>query len=425
MCTATQNALDPRRLGKQNSGFSDEDIADIVCLLYPNSENASRELERIAAESPGSPHITGRYAADAINTDLYKEDDAREFGRTRRIGDHAIVLKLSSQVKSPNLGFTFGRNKNRCDICLENDPLRRLSNIHFRIYVNDHGVVMLEDQSTNGTIVDDVMLKKKRETREGQANQTKRVLDSGTTIKILMHENAQDINFLVRIPRREGELEGAYRTNLQTYFGKMGREVDLDRTIGPAPSGPVSTHVLHSHHYSTADNRWQVNLFPPPFHKRTEGDDKGDGLVAQRRTELPESNMPREFRGGERYNRVNQLGKGAFAIVYKVTDKYTGNPYAAKELDKRKFMKNGVLDQKVENEMRIMQRVSHVGALRPALPPLLRSFCSPHPRRTLSGTLSTLTGTRISLSSSWSTSQGVTWASSSRPEAQSRNRMSR
>lgn len=43
-----------------------------------------------------------------------------------------------------------------------------------------------------------------------------------------------------------------------------------------------------------------------------------------------------------------------------MTAKFDGKPYAAKELDKRKFMKNGVLDQKVENEMRIMQRVKHV-----------------------------------------------------------------
>jgi hypothetical protein len=46
--------------------------------------------------------------------------------------------------------------------------------------------------------------------------------------------------------------------------------------------------------------------------------------------------------------------------VYKVASKYTGLPYAAKELDKRKFMKNGILDQKVENEMKIMQKVNHV-----------------------------------------------------------------
>lgn len=59
---------------------------------------------------------------------------------------------------------------------------------------------------------------------------------------------------------------------------------------------------------------------------------------------------------------MGEIGKGAFATVYKVTDKYNGIPYAAKELDKRKFMKNGVLDQKVENEMNIMQRIQHVRA---------------------------------------------------------------
>jgi hypothetical protein len=48
-----------------------------------------------------------------------------------------------------------------------------------------------------------------------------------------------------------------------------------------------------------------------------------------------------------------------------VTLKLTGQPYAAKELDKRKFMKNGILDQKVENEMRIMQRLKHVRNPRP------------------------------------------------------------
>lgn len=57
---------------------------------------------------------------------------------------------------------------------------------------------------------------------------------------------------------------------------------------------------------------------------------------------------------------MGEVGRGAFATVYKVTSRFSGEPYAAKELDKRKFMKNGVLDQKVENEMRIMQKVKHV-----------------------------------------------------------------
>ncbi len=69
---------------------------------------------------------------------------------------------------------------------------------------------------------------------------------------------------------------------------------------------------------------------------------------------------PREWHGGDKYARHGVIGKGAFATVHKVTARLDGSPYAAKELDKRKFMKNGVLDQKVENEMKIMQKVKHV-----------------------------------------------------------------
>ena len=61
-----------------------------------------------------------------------------------------------------------------------------------------------------------------------------------------------------------------------------------------------------------------------------------------------------------------EIGRGAFATVTKVTLRLTGQPYAAKELDKRKFMKNGVLDQKVENEMKIMRQIKHVGQNLPA-----------------------------------------------------------
>lgn len=329
---ATQNLLDPRRLGKQNSGFSDEDIADIVCLLYPVTENASLEVQNIACSPEYSPHITGRHAADNVVSDLKKEDAAANFGRTRGIGDHAIVLKLSSRLKSPELGFTFGRNSARCDICFTNDPYRRLSNIHFRIYVNKHGVVMLEDQSTNGTIVDANLLRKPKPGGD-ETGKTMRMLESGSTIKIFMHENAMDLEFLVRIPLRVDDLETAYRINLAKYLRRFHKVDDLERTIGPGPGG-------------------HVNLFPKPM------------LTQERTQEHTPPPLPKEWRGGEKYNRVQQIGKGAFATVYMVTSKYDGLPYAAKELDKRKFMKNGVLDQKVENEMKIMQRVKHPNIVR-------------------------------------------------------------
>jgi serine/threonine protein kinase len=72
--------------------------------------------------------------------------------------------------------------------------------------------------------------------------------------------------------------------------------------------------------------------------------------------------MRREWTGSGKYNRIGTIGKGAFAVVYKVASKYDGSPYAAKELDKQRFMKNGVVDQKAENEMKIMQCIDHVSA---------------------------------------------------------------
>jgi len=70
--------------------------------------------------------------------------------------------------------------------------------------------------------------------------------------------------------------------------------------------------------------------------------------------------VSKEWRGGDRYNRVGMIGRGAFATVYKITAKFDGVPFAAKELEKRRFMKNGQLDQKVDNEMKIMQNIKHV-----------------------------------------------------------------
>jgi serine/threonine protein kinase len=56
---------------------------------------------------------------------------------------------------------------------------------------------------------------------------------------------------------------------------------------------------------------------------------------------------------------AGQLGKGAFATVYRIATKMEGKILAAKELEKRRFIKNGQLDKKIDNEMRIMQGLRH------------------------------------------------------------------
>jgi serine/threonine protein kinase len=68
----------------------------------------------------------------------------------------------------------------------------------------------------------------------------------------------------------------------------------------------------------------------------------------------------KEWKGGHKYNKIGTIGKGAFAVVYKITAKFDGVPYAAKELEKRRFIKNGILDQKIESEMNIMRKIQHV-----------------------------------------------------------------
>ncbi|KAK5990574.1 Serine/threonine-protein kinase RAD53 [Cladobotryum mycophilum] len=341
---ATQNILDPRRVGKQNSGFSDEDVSDIICVLYPHSDSARQEVQRLAQED--SPHIIGKDEADGVEPDYELEDHASRFESNPNAhahGNYAIILRLSSQVKNPATGFAFGRNGARCDVVFLNDPLRRVSNIHFRIYVNEFGNVMIEDQSTNGTSVDRTLLTSHPKEATHKPPVTRWVLSSGSVIRIFLHTEMNDLTFRVRIPRRDDEYDRAYTRKVEEYFIKHFG------TITPGPNGHVD---LFGAPKQEPPRRTEV-VEPPVARTRS----------PSRRREN-HSIMRKEWTGSGKYNRIGMIGKGAFAVVYKVTSKYDGRPYAAKELEKRRFIKNGILDAKVENEMRIMKRVQHPNIVR-------------------------------------------------------------
>lgn len=389
--TATQDVLDPRRLGKQNSGFSDDDIADIICLLLPCSEGARTELRDMALRT--SHHIVD--AEDAAHPNL-KAEDGSAFNLD--MFEHALVLRLSAQVKDPLQGFTFGRNSARCDVCFLNDPMRRLSNMHFRIHLNDYGVLMLEDTSTNGTVVDGTLLKGRQAKPDDHKLSKQRTINSGSIIKVLSYEDEADLSFLVRVPHREGAYEEAYRRNLTRYMSHIRQlqadnaPMDAAKTITPGPGGHVSK--AHPSRRCIETKHDKVDLFPVNETRRT------TNTRAVPRLQLPQDTtqeiggrLSREWTGSEKYNRVGRIGKGAFATVYQVTHKFDGRPYAAKELDKRKFMKNGVLDQKVENEMNIMKRVKHVSV---APRSFGHSVANTIYSQTLSSTLNILIGMTVS-----------------------------
>ncbi|CAN8098763.1 unnamed protein product [Discula destructiva] len=338
---ATQNVLDPRRLGKQNSGFSDADIADIVCLLLPYSDAARAELREMALRT--SLHMIE--ADEAAHPELQPAEGLNHMPRL--VGEQAIVLRLSAQTKDPLLGFTFGRSRAHCDICFGNDPLRRLSNIHFRIYYNEYGSLMIEDSSSNGTVIDEKTILRAKERKGEKKCDTKRTLTPGCQVKLLMADREADLHFVVQIPRREGDYEEAFRKNLTRHMNYLrclrhpAVEEDMGKTITPGPGGHVDLFPVNE-----ATRRAHARGIRQP-------------ALPDDLTQENVGRLSREWTGSGKYNRVEKIGQGAFATVYKVTAKFDGRPYAAKEIDKRKFIQNGVLDQKVENEMKIMQRAKH------------------------------------------------------------------
>ena len=71
-------------------------------------------------------------------------------------------------------------------------------------------------------------------------------------------------------------------------------------------------------------------------------------------------NFGMRWSGGDKYNVVAYVGRGAFANVYKLATKREGEVFAVKELEKRRFIKDGILDVKFNNELDIMKKLDHV-----------------------------------------------------------------
>jgi hypothetical protein len=280
-------------MGMHNSGIQDQDLADIICILHPNSHSAHDAVA--ATGGIGAQHILQRDILESESSHTAALD---------------LALRLSSKVHNLGLGFCFGRNRSRCDVLLSvDDRAKQVSNNHFRIYLTEDGILMLQDTSTNGTIVDNCRLRKSQE-------ENSRMLTNGSIIQVSAgFKNSDEIRFVVRIPSREG-FAVQYHQNLFHYFERVR---------------------AHS-----------------PAHKERQG--PSTSALAWSSTNA----YGMHWTGGAEYNVTGQIGKGAFATVYKIATKQHGAIYAAKELDKRRFMKNGILDQKVDNEMKIMRDLTHV-----------------------------------------------------------------
>jgi pSer/pThr/pTyr-binding forkhead associated (FHA) protein len=167
---AAQAMIDARRLGQHSLGLTQNDLADIFCRLCPTTTLA-RQATALIADADQCLTISIESTEGTITV---------------------LALRLSTNLKNSLYGYRFGRNEQRCDFFMGlHEKPRRISNVHFRIYISErdeYGVVMLEDESTNGTMVDGVLLHAK----------DRYPLKDGSTITMALLE--EDLRFIVQIP---------------------------------------------------------------------------------------------------------------------------------------------------------------------------------------------------------------------------------
>ncbi|KAI9825298.1 MAG: hypothetical protein M1832_001332 [Thelocarpon impressellum] len=391
---ATQPVLDPRRLGRNNSGLSQADLSDVLVILHPTTASALQLVEELAKTSPQhilqnedlldglddgfadvGDEVELEYATRIAGAemDLARLETAdverhADVGDTDATPDGApaperaeggspepdtqvvaaeeqqprpgrdIALRLSSAVRDLTLGFVFGRVAHKCDVQLCRDEGNRfVSQQQFRIYVNAHGSLMLQDMSTNGVWIDRFLLRTKVHpgAPQGQKGEwgSQRMLQSGATISVLCGKS-DVIRFVVRIPSRLNH-EDAFQASLEAY---MDRVIEAQRLRANPPQPPPTGAALFPG-FPTPPN---AALTTPP-----------------NRSSLSMYQLARGWDGGPNYNVIGTAGKGAFATVWKIATKRDGDVYAAKEISKRQFIKDGIFDRKVDNEMRIMRRLRH------------------------------------------------------------------
>ena len=293
----TQPYFDPRRLGMNNSDVSEHDASDVICILAPNSPLAHDAVLATMISAP--QHILQNDDLQAVSPE---DLSSPRFAPGNPSRD--IALRISSLVKNPSAGFVFGRNKGRCDVLLVDDEEEKsVSNVHFKVFFNPQGILMLQDTSTNGTIVDDNHLRCKDRQGVRQEKPAMRMIDNGALITVVGKDKAE-IKFLVRTPKR-GDYEGDFLKKLNKFLSTRDKS-----QVSVSATSRQNTYGMHWH-------------------------------------------------GGSQYNVVGFLGKGAFATVYRLATTLEGIPFAAKELDKRRFIKNGVLDLNVDNEIKIMKGLRH------------------------------------------------------------------
>lgn len=384
-CTLPATQPAPRKDGF-NSMLSEQDESDIICILLPTSPAAHEAVELTANAAPqhilqnhGMSHI---YEApdEQMTTDTRPgdhSDDSEDLNtqlpdpNQPKLGDPTkdIALRFSSKVHNLGLGFTFGRNPARCDLLLSDNNTNMISNRHFRIFMKNNGSLMIEDTSTNGTMIDDLVLRGPKANRLCPNPESQHTLCNGDTIELPLQakDRVQSIRFSVKTPiRSELGLE-KYNQNCVAYI-KCVEQAERQYGFLAEATKNGNAPVIPPVRYKAPIHL----LLPPlltqkqvPMHALPHG--VRPGTTTSLLTAVTGGNSHgMHWTGGPKYNVVAFIGSGAFANVYKLSSKREGEVFAAKQLDKTRLAKDGVFSSKIYNELNVIKGLRHVSA--PTLP---------------------------------------------------------
>ena len=301
---------------------------EILCLLRPINHHALTVLKNIAKSTP--QHILFERDEEdddeSSDADVGTDNGRNPPKRSLQNDPKAIALRVTSRVRNLARGFVFGRSPDRSDIVIETGLQdARISSRHFRIFLNECQILMIEDLSTNGTVVDG-------DTIKSQNPDSKRVLSDRTTVALLIYGRRTDrriekAEFTVSLPERDAE---QYAHNLQNYVQRIKRAEDS--------------------HPSTRLGVMRQTPLP---------------LISAGTT--PSVQGMAAWNGSPHYKVLEKIGSGTFASVYRVCTYLGGTVLAAKEIDIKKTLKNGVVGQAVNHELNIIKTLSHVSCHRLSL----------------------------------------------------------
>ena len=238
--------------------------------------------------------------------DNTSQSDAEDKAQNLREGTPLVqftsihcYLRTTNKLKNPNRGWTFGSNRDRCDFFLGPGVGWGISGIHFAINHNWQSNCLRVQNlySTNGTIIESKSLGKQRL----HGNQMVALIDAeGTTLK------AGLLAITLRIPLR-GAQQAAYDRNLDSFKCK----------------------VLEAHPAIDMLNV-QASMSETPV--------------------VPSDDHP--------YVLEKQIGKGAFATVYRTFQFQTGDIFAAK-----KFVITGRGEERINRRARIKEEINCLQSL--------------------------------------------------------------